>query len=65
MTHEHFGVHPDKLRALSTDFKHVSDRLEGQVDANANETDRTAGHPQSPFDKPRSALTDPDGAYED
>ncbi|WP_327704656.1 WXG100 family type VII secretion target [Streptomyces decoyicus] len=33
-------------------------------DANANETDRTADHPQSPFDKPRSALTDPDGAYE-
>ncbi|MFI0903924.1 WXG100 family type VII secretion target [Streptomyces sioyaensis] len=31
MAHEHFSVHPDKLRALSTDFKHVSDRIEGQV----------------------------------
>ncbi|GAA2577568.1 WXG100 family type VII secretion target [Streptomyces tubercidicus] len=31
MTHEHFSVHPDKLRTLSTDFKHVNDRLEGQV----------------------------------
>ncbi|MFF8310199.1 WXG100 family type VII secretion target [Streptomyces lydicus] len=34
-------------------------------DFNANETDRTAEHPASPFDQPRSALTDPDGAYED
>ncbi|MFF4607662.1 WXG100 family type VII secretion target [Streptomyces sp. NPDC001339] len=34
-------------------------------DANANETDRTADHPESPFDKPRSTLTDPDGAYKD
>ncbi|MFD5736460.1 WXG100 family type VII secretion target [Streptomyces sioyaensis] len=33
-------------------------------DANANETDRTAEHPTSPFDRPRSALTDPDGAYD-
>ncbi|MEU5214061.1 WXG100 family type VII secretion target [Streptomyces sp. NPDC020742] len=32
-------------------------------DAGANESDRTADHPDSPFDKPRSALTDPDGAY--
>ncbi|WP_329154129.1 hypothetical protein OIU91_38530 [Streptomyces sp. NBC_01456] len=27
------------------------------------ETDQTAEHPDSPFDEPRSALTDPDGAY--
>ncbi|QRX95835.1 WXG100 family type VII secretion target [Streptomyces noursei] len=33
-------------------------------DANATETDRTAKHPDSPFDQPRSALTDPDGAYD-
>ncbi|MEU9121167.1 WXG100 family type VII secretion target [Streptomyces sp. NPDC048506] len=32
-------------------------------DFSANENDRTADHPDSPFDKPRSALTDPDGAY--
>ncbi|MGX7757841.1 WXG100 family type VII secretion target [Streptomyces angustmyceticus] len=31
MTHEHFSVDPDKLRALSTDFQHVNDRLAGQV----------------------------------
>ncbi|MFE1765819.1 hypothetical protein ACFW81_16595 [Streptomyces angustmyceticus] len=31
MTHEHFSVHPDKPRALSTDFQHVNDRLAGQV----------------------------------
>ncbi len=34
-------------------------------DANANETDRTADHPDSPFDRPRSKLTDPDGAYKE
>ncbi|MFI0790215.1 WXG100 family type VII secretion target [Streptomyces lydicus] len=33
-------------------------------DAGANESDRTAEHPKSPFDRPRSALTDPDGAYD-
>ncbi|WP_158813439.1 hypothetical protein [Streptomyces rimosus] len=34
-------------------------------DANAHETDRTADHPDSPFDEPRSKLTDPDGAYKE
>ncbi|WP_329129593.1 WXG100 family type VII secretion target [Streptomyces caniferus] len=33
-------------------------------DFGANESDQTADRPDSPFDKPRSALTDPDGAYE-
>ncbi|MGW2635095.1 WXG100 family type VII secretion target [Streptomyces chattanoogensis] len=33
-------------------------------DANANENDRTADHPKSPFDDASSALTDPNGAYD-
>ncbi|TXC93853.1 type VII secretion target [Streptomyces sp. ISID311] len=31
MAHEKFTAHPDKLRNLSRDFKHVESRLEGQV----------------------------------
>ncbi|WP_438486615.1 WXG100 family type VII secretion target [Streptomyces sp. S186] len=31
MTHEHFTVHPDKLRALSKDFTNTGDRLDEQV----------------------------------
>ncbi|QRX95836.1 WXG100 family type VII secretion target [Streptomyces noursei] len=31
MTHEHFTVHPDKLRALSKGFAHTADRLDEQV----------------------------------
>lgn len=31
MAHNHFTVHPDKLRELSRDFKQVERRLEGKV----------------------------------
>ncbi|MEU3988838.1 type VII secretion target [Streptomyces platensis] len=31
MAHEHFTAHPDKLRNLSRDFKHVEGRIQGQI----------------------------------
>ncbi|MFE7785877.1 type VII secretion target [Streptomyces nigrescens] len=31
MAHEHFTVHPEKLRALSKDFTHTGDRLDAQI----------------------------------
>ncbi|MFE2161743.1 type VII secretion target [Streptomyces lydicus] len=39
MAHEHFTAHPDKLRNLSRDFKHVESRLAGQVNLFANKAE--------------------------
>ncbi|REK84649.1 ESX-1 secretion-associated protein [Streptomyces inhibens] len=39
MAHEHFTVHPNKLCALSRDFKHVESRLEGQINRFADKAE--------------------------
>ncbi|MGX1758356.1 WXG100 family type VII secretion target [Streptomyces lydicus] len=40
MPHDHFTVHPVKLRELSDDFTHVGMRLEGQVSKFAGKAEK-------------------------